>query len=79
MGTLLLSPGLEQVGIFLYPSACRSVEAFPVLTAAGLFSIADFLFIRMQIQEGTFCALCFIAKDDTLTTDTPREHKQKEV
>jgi hypothetical protein len=80
MGTLLLlSPGLEQVGIFLYPSACRSVEAFPVLAAAGLFSIADFLFIRMQIQEGTFCALCFIAADDTITTDTPREHKLKEV
>ena len=30
-------------------------------------------------QEGTFCALCFIAGDDTITTDTPGEHKLKEV
>ena len=80
MGILLLPiPGLEQARVFLYAPACRSVEAFPVLAAAGLFSIADFLFIRMQIQEGTFCALCFIAADDTITPDTPREHKLKEV
>ena len=42
-GNLLLpNPGLEQVGIFLYPSACRSVEAFPVLAAATLFFYSIF-------------------------------------
>ena len=80
MGILLLPiPGLEQARVFLFPFSLQGrCVSLSRLTRALLFISFPCSFTRGS-QEGTFCALCFIAGDDTITTDTPREHKLKEV
>ena len=80
MGILLLPiPGLEQAEVFLFPFSLQGrCVSLSRLTRALLFISFPCSFTRGS-QEGTFCALCFIAGDDTITTDTPGEHKLKEV
>ena len=72
-------PALSKSGFFFTLRLAGRLRLSLSWLPRRFFSIAYFLFIRMQIQEGTFCALCFIAADDTMTPDTPREHKLKEV